>query len=162
VGARGFTLLELVVVTALLALVAAVAVPRLSGAGADAGRARLELQTLLRLLRAEAAGSSRLYRLRLEAGSAQCVPEVLEGDRFVPLESVLLRKRRLSVDRIVEVLAAGGPSVAVHVMPSGFVEPALVEVETGAERHTLSIHALTGKVEVRPGPARDSGRRRAP
>jgi type II secretion system protein H len=151
---RGFTLLELMIVAALLGLMAALLLPRLGLSRSDVGQARTTLSSLIRLIRTEAISTGKPHQLRVDPKTRRCVPEVYDGERFVPLEDPLALARDLPVDRISLLLTAAGPAQALRIQPSGFVEPALLEVEVREEVSTLAIHALTGKVETRPGPAR--------
>jgi len=152
-GTRGFTLLEIVIVTALLAIIAAITIPRLDFRRSDLGVAKTELQGLVRILRVEASATGKPHRLRIDVASGWCFPEVLEGDHFEAMQESLGRPKRLAVDRISAVVTASeAPLLGIH--PGGFVEPALVEVEVNGETSTLAVQALTGKVESRPGEAR--------
>ena len=142
------------VVTALLGILAAVIVPRVAFRRSDVGLARATLSSLVRLVRIEAISSGKLHRIRLETAGARCVPEILEGEKFVAMDDDLARPRALPVDRLDALLTAGGPAEAFWILPTGFVEPALVEVEVDGEVSTLAVAALTGRVEARSGPAR--------
>lgn len=150
----GFTLLEIMIVTALLAVIAAITIPRLDFRRSDVGVARNELQGLVRVLRVEASATGKPHRLRIDVGSGWCFPEVLEGDHFEPMQDTLGHPQKLAVDRILGVITASrAPTLGVH--PGGFVEPALVEVQVDGETSTLAVQALTGRVGSRAGGAQE-------
>ena len=65
----GFTLLEIMIVTALLAVIAAITIPRLDFRRSDVGVARNELQGLVRVLRVEASATGKPHRLRIDVVS---------------------------------------------------------------------------------------------
>ncbi len=148
---RGFTLVELVVVTALIGILLGVLVPLLGYDRYEASRAGRELEAQIRFLRGEASSAGLRHRLRLKLTPAISIPEVESDQGFLAMDDILGRPRRLSVERIGRIVTPRGKTSAFFVEPGGFVEPALIEVEVRGKIWTLSVHALTGKIEVRSG-----------
>jgi prepilin-type N-terminal cleavage/methylation domain-containing protein len=147
--ARGFTLLELALVMALIALIAALVLPRLAalrGAALDASARQLAAR--VRYLREEAALRGQWIRLAVDArrGLVQTavLVETQSGDaEFEPDPNPLFRTIALP-DAIEPELVGPGVQATSDGLPStlfapdGFAEPAVLHLDDGRGR-ALSI-----------------------
>jgi prepilin-type N-terminal cleavage/methylation domain-containing protein len=147
-GPSGITLLELVVVMAILAALAAVTVPMLGSGGghATALRAAQRLATALRLAQASAQDGECRTRLRLNGPSGLIVERRRDGE--------WMRESRVSLGAVT--CTTNYPAAAVEFDTAGFP----LAVTTGAPRAgTFTVNRgeteravviqLTGRIRVR-------------
>jgi general secretion pathway protein H len=138
-GSRGFTLLELVVVLALIGLIATLVAPRLgvlSGVALDTSARRLA--TRIRFLREEAALRGRWVRLSFDLREGSYAAAVLvpseTGARFVDDSSPLFRRVSLPDDLRLDV---AGPNLSTTLdgqpaaifSPDGFADPTVIYLD---------------------------------
>jgi prepilin-type N-terminal cleavage/methylation domain-containing protein len=157
---RGFTLVELVVVMLVIGIIAAVAMPRVSGM-LDRQNMRRTINVVrgtVRYLQARAALTKRTYRLTLDLDNQvmsacylteeSCQKEhnrVLRDYEFPPTVQVL-DLVNLAGEKIQE------GEVSTHFYPSGNAEPSVIHLSgSGTERMTLMIEELTGRLKVLDG-----------
>lgn len=157
-GRRGFTLIELALVMAIIALTVAVVAPRLPDlGGASFDRALRRSALVIEGVRARAIAKQRYYRLefsfedsRLTASYLGPREEFVTDDEVPPFELP-------SPVRIDEVETAGAGKIAggtafLHLSPRGVVEPAAIHLGDGKGRSaTLLPELVTGAVEVADG-----------
>jgi prepilin-type N-terminal cleavage/methylation domain-containing protein len=135
--ARGFTLLELVLVMLLLTLILGMAVPSLRGF-ANASRARdaqSQLVALAQYAKARAAAESRAYRLNTDGESYWLTAQ--EGEDFVETGTDMGRTFSLPPDTRVELDSTDPDAVAggIDFHPDGrsdTVRLRLIDERTGA------------------------------
>lgn len=161
-GATGFTLIEILVTLALVGLLSALVVPRLStigGASLDASTRRLAQR--IRYLREDAALRGRWVRLVVDPVQGTYRGAVLVegsgGSRFVDDDSPLYRATRLPDSISIDL---SGPGVVANVdglpstlfSPDGWADPAVLHVDDGRGRAwTLAIEPATSRPRVLEG-----------
>jgi general secretion pathway protein H len=139
-GERGFTLIELIVVLAIISLVLAIAVPRLGqGSGSHAAAATAHaVAAALRLSRNRAVAEDRPTRFVVEAGSyglggAGLLSPVPQGISLTLIDS----------DRI----DAGH---AIRFYPDGSSTGGGVALTAGTVRYDVLVDWLNGNVSIQP------------
>jgi prepilin-type N-terminal cleavage/methylation domain-containing protein len=142
-GARGFTLLELVVTLSVLALAVGLAVPTIARS-TDAVRAR-----------ADAAGFSALLRHARERAIVTRTPQAVVVDPVARRVSVLaggpegeVRETRTLPAR-VSVEAEPPPALVVRFEPQGGGSGGDFRLTSGGIVHRVTVDALTGRVRSR-------------
>ncbi|MSM40192.1 MAG: prepilin-type N-terminal cleavage/methylation domain-containing protein [Geobacter sp.] len=159
-AAHGFTLIELVVVLAILALVTLLVIPRLPDSQGTAlkGSARA-LATTLRYLQDQVATTRQLYRLRLTPGTGEIRVAVVSSDgtesdpRDPFFSGPILREGVTITD--VQTPRLGTVSSGVVTMdigPAGLAEVATIHLR-GGNGGQMTVVALSygGRVTVGEG-----------
>ena len=162
-GRHGFTLIELVVVTALIVLIVATIYPLLQHwtEGAVRQAARRMTASIERLFE-QAVTTRQIYRLRLKMPGDRYWPEVRDATgTFVPAgieqklpSGVIIRDVMMSVGGEQGVVSFG--EAAVYFYPVGRLDPVIIHLEqpdrgvTGTELSLLP-HPLTGRVTIAEG-----------
>lgn len=145
-GAAGFTLLELVVVFAILALAAALVVPRGGGAVANAAVAAsaARFAAALRVAKAESLRTStdQTVSLDLESGSYWS-----DAD---PVHRAI--DRRIAVEISDSTLAWSGPVRQFRFRPDGGATGAMVVMKDGISEGRIAVDWLTGATTLKTGP----------
>lgn len=156
-GPGGFTILELVVLIAVIGLALAIALPRLAGLEraalkSDAGR----LSTLLRYA-GESAATKRLYykvSFDIENGSI-IVERSHDGRDFSPgadIRGFDLSSGVVLRDLVVEGLGKiESGTVSVVFTPLGAFEEFSVHLEAGEDRFTVKFNPYSGRPDVVEG-----------
>jgi len=161
-GASGFTLIEIAVTLALVGLLSALVVPRLSTIGSaslDASTRRLVQR--IRYLREDAALRGRWIRLvvdpRLGTYRATVLVDGSGGARFVDDDSPLYRATRLPESVGIDL---SGPGVVASedglpstlFSPDGWADPAVLHLDDGRGRAwTIAIEPALARPRVLEG-----------
>jgi type II secretion system protein H len=143
-GSRGFTLLELVLVLALIGLIVTLVAPRLGLFGSVAlDTSARRLAARIRFLREEAALRGHSVRLSFDLHERSYAAAVLvpttTGARFVDDSSPLFRRVSLPDDLNLDV---SGPNLSTTVdgqpaaifSPDGFADPTVIYLDDGKGR----------------------------
>ena len=140
----GFTLIEILVVLAIVAFVAVVVPPRLSGAieGARLKGAARELAAELRRSRTLAVERGRESVLTLDTSRRRYVPPG-RLERSLP-EAIDVRLVTARSERVSE--RVGG----IRFFPDGSSTGGHVTLRSGAGEYRVDVHWLTGRVRVEP------------
>lgn len=145
--ARGFNLVELLLVLAIVAVLAGIAVPRYADASAryrlESAARRLAVDLAAARAAARATASPRVVRFDAAAGSY----EVDDGDPATPNEVVSLAGEPFGVDLVAVTLNAGG-AVAFDAYGQADVA-ALVAVRAGGLGCVVSVEPGTGRASWR-------------
>jgi general secretion pathway protein H len=158
VRAKGFTLVELVMVMAVIVLTIAVVIPRLPDLGGISfDRSARRSALLIEEVRRRAVDKQRWYRLEFAFDPAVLTASYYgPGNLYVPDEDLppfALPAPMLLQE--VETASAGkslGGAAFLHFSPRGVVEPAAIHLGDGKGRSvTLLPELVTGGVEVVPG-----------
>jgi len=155
---RGFTLIELVLVMAIIALTVAVVAPRLPDlGGASFDRAVRRSALLIEAVRGKAIARQRYYRIEVSLENSSLAASYLgPEDEFVPDDEVPPLELPSPV-RVEEVETEGegkvrGGTAFLHLSPRGVVEPAALHLGDGKGRSaTLLTQLVTGGVDTVPG-----------
>jgi general secretion pathway protein H len=155
----GFTLIELAVVTLLLALLAGLTVPLLNrgGDGALRGTAR-RLTGTIRYLYNEAALSGHRHRLLLDMDRRRLSARRLEADgNWEALRGLARDWTWPEQVRLVALTLPGKGTfstgeVSIGLYPSGGMDAAIIQLSDDRQRSlTLRLLPLTGSVEIHDG-----------
>jgi prepilin-type N-terminal cleavage/methylation domain-containing protein len=153
----GFTLLEVVIVVAVLALFVGLAVPRLPDvAGTRIHQAARKVSMILQLARSRAVSLRRYYRVEVDLGTHELSVSYFgpEGT-YIPDDEI--RSIRLKEGVRADVVSAGDGKVLegtglVRISPRGFIEPALVHLWDERDRTvTIAPSPASGRVKIREG-----------
>ena len=157
---RGYTLIELAVVIAVLGIMLAFVVPRLGEIGeANLKRSARHLTGMIRFLRDDAQAKKRIYRLNFDIQNGRYWAEVLTrmSDRtakFTRLGSALASEGRLYGRTTFRDIRAGSHPDEPYILftPDGWVEKTYIYLRDGDDRDfTFLVHPLTGGTELREG-----------
>lgn len=157
---RGFTLIELAVVIAILGVMIALVAPRFADIGnANLKRSARHLTGMVRFLRDESQAKKIVYRLRfdVQAGHYWAEAVTVTSDNtteFRRATSVIGGEGSLSGQTTFRDITAGSHPDDPYILftPDGWVEQALIHLRDGEERDfTLLIKPLTGDTELREG-----------
>ena len=158
---RGFTLVELIIVTAVIALVAAAAAPRFTGwlRRTSVEGASGHLALVLRRAHNQAAVTGARHRLVLDMDrSAYVVLREDEEGRFVEVRDE--GQRRASLARGVSfkdvVMPSGrvtrSGSVTIDIFPKGFMDEVIVHIGDDSGRvRSVMVRGWLGRVKVLDG-----------
>ncbi|MFM7142469.1 MAG: Tfp pilus assembly protein FimT/FimU [Alphaproteobacteria bacterium] len=160
--ARGFTLIEILVTLAIVGLLSALVVPRLSSIGSaslDATTRRLAQR--IRSLREDAALRGRWVRLVVDPARgtyrATVLVEGSGGARFVDDDSALYRATRLPDALSIDlsgpgVVASSDGLPSTLFSPDGWADPAVLHVDDGRGRAwTVAIEPAVSRPRVIEG-----------
>lgn len=156
-NARGFTLLEIVLVVAILGLVVSLALPRLPDmTGARIEKAARKFAMTIELTRTRAVSLRRFYRVDMDLDSggvsvAYFGPEgtYIEDDSIKPYETGDIRI--LDVVTSIEGKVVEGTG-RIHISPRGFTEPSLIHIQDDKGRNlTISPSLASGRVLILEG-----------
>ncbi|MFM8411703.1 MAG: GspH/FimT family pseudopilin [Alphaproteobacteria bacterium] len=160
--ARGFTLIEILVTLAIVGLLSALVVPRLSSIGSaslDATTRRLAQR--IRYLREDAALRGRWVRLVVDPARgtyrATVLVEGSGGARFVDDDSALYRATRLPDALSIDlsgpgVVASSDGLPSTLFSPDGWADPAVLHVDDGRGRAwTVAIEPAVSRPRVIEG-----------
>lgn len=137
VGARGFTLLELIVVLFVMALVASLAAPGI-GHSTDAIRVRAQVagfSALLRHTREQAIGSRQAHTVTIDPEAHRV--NVTVADAFV-------RSRAIPARWTIE--ATPPAALTLRFDPQGTTSGAEYHIVAGSVVYRIEVDALTGRV----------------
>lgn len=151
--ARGFTLLELMAVIAILGLVSALVYPELFGFFSnDLGRVSLRLAATMRFLHEEAVAKRQWYRLNYDTRTGRYWAEVADdAGRYLPVASSTLPASQLPPGVSFASLAVAGRQGITFTTfsPSGVVDRTSIVLEDEmGHQHSLTIMPLTGQVKI--------------
>ena len=159
-GFKGFTLIELAVVVAILGIMIALVAPRFADIGsANLKRSARHLTGMIRFLRDESQAKKIEYRLRFDVKAGQYWAETLASlsdttVEFRRVTSVLGGEGSLSGQTTFrDVIVVGHPDDPyILFTPDGWVEHTLIHLRDGEERDfTLIVNPLMGDTELRDG-----------
>lgn len=140
VGARGFTLLELLVTISVIALAAGLALPAI-GRSTETVRARAEVagfSAVLRHAREQAITRRQPYRVVVEPVARRVT--VLGADDEV-------RRTRVLPERLtIETVSA--PSLTVRFEPEGSSSGGEFRLTSGTTTYRVTVDAVTGRVRA--------------
>jgi prepilin-type N-terminal cleavage/methylation domain-containing protein len=153
----GFTLLEIVIVVAVIALFVGLAVPRLPDvAGAKIHQNARKVSLILQLARTRAISLRRYYRVDVDIDTnAVAVSYFGPEGKYIPDDEV--RQFRLSDGAIADVVTSSEGKVLegtgwVRISPRGFIEPALIHIEDEQKRVvTVAPSLVSGRVLIQEG-----------
>ena len=157
---RGFTLIELAVVIAILGVMIALVAPRFADIGnANLKRSSRHLTGMIRFLRDESQAKKTEFRLRFDVQEGHYwaeAPSPLSDTtvEFKRSTSVIGGEGSLSGQTTFrDIAVAGHPDDQyIRFTPDGWVEHALIHLRDGDERDfTLIVKPLTGGTELREG-----------
>ena len=146
-SARGFTLIEILVVLSIMAIGAAIVIPMVSGSGATTGElksAAREIAAGLRLARSEAVATRRETALTLDLEERSFV---VAGDaRTVELPSKVELKLFTAQSDIVDARRG-----AIRFFPDGGSNGGRVTLAAGERKYEVDVDWLTGRVRILDG-----------
>lgn len=157
---KGFTLIELMVVIAILAVMVALIAPQLGEIGeANLRRSARHLTGMIRFLHEEAQAKKQVYRLMFDIQDGRYWPEIWtqtadNAREFRRVQSVIAGEGSLSGQTTFrDVKVTGRPDETYMLFtPDGWVEHALIHLRDGSDRDfTLFVKPLTGNTELVDG-----------
>ena len=153
----GFTLLEIVLVVAVLALFVGLAVPRLPDmAGTRIHQSARKVSLLLQLARSRAITLRRYYRVDMDLETSTLTVSYFgpEGT-YIPDDKI--RQISLKDSVITDVVNASEGKVLegegwIRISPRGFIEPSLIHIQDDQEREiTITPSPVSGRVYIHDG-----------
>jgi prepilin-type N-terminal cleavage/methylation domain-containing protein len=165
-GARGFTLLEILLVMALAAVLMFVAMPSfqtlLEG---PVNQEAVRLAGVVRMLRNEAVLLKRSFRLVIDlpGGGYSVEQQDRSGQFAVRQDPSLLRTHAFpKTFKLTDVVLFGNVAhplvdrkVRINLDASGFVDPFLLHFTVDGAEHTYRLSGFKGEVQSVPGYARE-------
>jgi type II secretory pathway pseudopilin PulG len=157
-GAAGFTLVEIVIMMAILGLVLALVLPRTARAG-NLSSASRQLIGMVRSLYVAASATQKVYRLYLDLDQRSYWVVTLESDGERPPADAILAQRQTLPGGIrfrdITTVAQGKVGVgraAMQFYPAGRTDRTVIHLTDEAQTTmTLSVNPLTGVVQVQDG-----------
>jgi prepilin-type N-terminal cleavage/methylation domain-containing protein len=162
-GAGGFTLIELTLVLAIMAVVMALTLPRFR----DPGRSELMAQAhrlvlTFRLLRSEAVLSGSAYRLNYDLDQQRYwvtpAEQVADLAAFARDIGSLARGTKLEtpvgiMDVVLPTLAGKVAQGQIYTVfyPDGSIDPTIIHMANGKEAYTLWLNPMNGHLRMDPG-----------
>jgi len=154
---HGFTLVELIIVMALLGLVLGLVLPRMSGAGTATSASR-QLIGMMRMLYVTAPANQKTYRLYLDLDARAYWAMSVEPDgERTPADSSLAQRVSLPPDvrfsdmTTVHQGKVGVGRALIQFFPLGRTERSVIHVADDQTTLTLVLNPLTGTVRVLDG-----------
>jgi general secretion pathway protein H len=157
---KGFTLIELVVVIAILGFMIALVAPRLGEIGeANLKRSARHLTGMIRFLHEESQAKKRVFRLRFDIHEGNYWVEALtptteKTSEFKRYQSVIAGEGSLSGQTTFRDVAAGSHPEEPYIefAPDGWVEHTLIHLRDGSDKDfTLDVKPLNGNTELLEG-----------
>ncbi len=153
----GFTLLEIVIVVAVIAIFVGLAVPRLPDvAGARIHQNARKVSMVLQLARTRAVSLRRYYRVDVDLdNNGVSVSYFGPEGKYIPDDGV--RQFRLPDGVIADVVNSSEGKVLegtgwVRISPRGFIEPALIHIKDEQDRIvTVAPSPVSGRVWIQEG-----------
>ena len=153
----GFTLLEIVIVVAVLALFVGLAVPRLPDiAGTRIHQNARKVSMMLQLTRSRAVSLRRYYRVEMDLDTnSMSVSYFGPEGTYIPDDEV--RQVRLRDGIISDVVNTSEGKILegtgwVRISPRGFIEPAVIHIGDGQQRVvTVTPSPVSGRVRIQDG-----------
>jgi general secretion pathway protein H len=155
----GFTLIELAVVTLLIALFAGLTLPLLSGGGARELRSTgRRISGITRWCYNEAALTGLEHQLVFDLQRQVFFAQRLESDgELITLTGPGRERSPAGQTKIKDVAISGrgqfsSQTVTTHILPSGWLEETVIHLEAGNEaKLTIRLMPLTGLSEIYDG-----------
>jgi type II secretion system protein H len=157
---KGFTLIELMIVIAVLGLMLALTIPRLGEIGeANLKRSARHLTGMIRYLRDNSQAQKKKYRIKFDIQNGHYWAELLtqtsdKTEEFKRYQSVMVGEESLSGQTTFrDVQVASHPDDPIILFtPDGWVEHALIHLRDGDNKDfTLIVNSLTGNTDLREG-----------
>ena len=153
----GFTLLEIVMVVAVLALFVGLAVPRLPDmAGTRIHNNARKVSMILQLARSRAVSLRRYYRVEMDLETND-VSVSYYGPEGVYVPDDEVRSISLRDGTITDVVSSSDGKVIegtawIRISPRGFIEPSLVHIRDRQDRElTVVPSPVSGRVGIHEG-----------
>jgi len=177
---KAFTLVEIMIVMAILGLMMVVAVPKLETTGAKLKREGRTLSVLIKRLHHLARLNRKTYRLVLEFGegtNSQFWVEAADrsvlmqaptdddseappSDEGFEMDPTITKKphefsSNIKIER-VEIASRNavfsGGRIYIHFIPEGLAEESIIQIGDGKETHwSIVVNPLTGQAKIVPG-----------
>ncbi len=155
----GFTLIEMVVVLAILAMVALLVFPRLPSTGAtDLRNSARNLAAMIRYVEDKAVTTKSAYRLRVNLSDTRLtVVKIVDGEEGIDSDPFFSRQilsdginvEDVTVPRLGKV-ATG--EVSINFGPGGLEDFAVIHLKGNHDSHfTVTAYPQNGKVKVEEG-----------
>jgi prepilin-type N-terminal cleavage/methylation domain-containing protein len=161
-GARGFSLIEIMVVVAVIALVAAVVVPQVGYL--DGVQMKSSARTIVgavRITYATAVTSRNYYRMVFDLNEHSYRVEKKSGEQYVPATEPLLQGQTLPDSIYFKRVEVAGTScvsdsnctAVLYFTPGGYVEEAAIYIATVDDSQTISVFTrpMTGHCAILMG-----------
>lgn len=165
-GAKGFTLLEVMIVVALLAAITGVVLPSFTNSNSKIKSEIRRLSTLTRQVRNVAKLKNQTFRIAFDLKQASSTERELQQywiespsqnspSGFAPDTSILKKPSTLSygvqfedieITHLEEAVTEG--LVYIHFFATGMTEEAAIHLSAKENRWTLAVHPLTGKSDI--------------
>lgn len=153
-GQAGFTLLELMVIVAILGITALMVFPKLSAFGVNSGKATTRhLSRLIQHLAQESLATKKYYRLYYDFEAGAYSVKILQGQEFVPISGSLISGRTLPKGLSFEDVVTyrhgkvQDGEAYTEFFPLG-VEKTTIHLREGEAIWTLIVNGLTGRVKI--------------